>query len=195
MQIKKAFLSAALVLATAAAQAGIVFSDDFEANSTGLNLDPIGWTVSDGKVDLIGNGFYDFYPGNGVYVDLDGSVNDAGVMSIDLALTGGVAYTASLTMGGSTRGDLNQVAIGFGSQSLNASFASGDPLRVEVLSFTPATSGWYALSIANAGGDNRGAILTNVVVESMAPIPEPSSFALAFGGLAVLGRLARRHRG
>ncbi len=36
------------------------------------------WDVLDGFVDLIGNGFFDLLPGNGLYVDLDGSTGDAG---------------------------------------------------------------------------------------------------------------------
>ena len=39
------------------------------------------WTVYSGTVDLIGNGSYDFLPGDGLYVDLDGSTSDAGVLT------------------------------------------------------------------------------------------------------------------
>ena len=36
------------------------------------------WTVGDGAVDLIGNGFFDFIPGNGLYLDLGGSASNGG---------------------------------------------------------------------------------------------------------------------
>jgi hypothetical protein len=36
------------------------------------------WIVIRGSVDLIDNGFYDFYSGNGLYVDLDGSTHEGG---------------------------------------------------------------------------------------------------------------------
>lgn len=40
------------------------------------------WDVVDnGSVDLIGSGFYDFLPGNGLYVDMSGSGNAGGTMS------------------------------------------------------------------------------------------------------------------
>lgn len=39
------------------------------------------WTVYSGTVDLIGNGSYDFLPDDGLYVDLDGSTSDAGVLT------------------------------------------------------------------------------------------------------------------
>ena len=60
-------LSAALLAASAAAQADIVvLADNFDANDLGLNVVPAGWSVTDGTVDIIGNpGFYDFIPGSG----------------------------------------------------------------------------------------------------------------------------------
>ena len=55
------------------ANAGVIFSDNFNAENGGtgvLNYNSFNnWTVTDGTVDLIGNGFFDFYPGNGLYVD------------------------------------------------------------------------------------------------------------------------------
>jgi len=36
----------------------------------------INWTVTDGSVDLQGNGFFDYLPGNGLYVDLISGLND-----------------------------------------------------------------------------------------------------------------------
>lgn len=67
---------AAVSFATAA-QADIVYQDDFNSENGGtgaLNFSSFTlWNVTDGGVDLVGNGFYDGYPGNGLYVDLTGS--------------------------------------------------------------------------------------------------------------------------
>ena len=88
---KRLVVAAALFSGICSAQAQIVFADNFEADMLGLNYTSfvIGWAVSDGTVDLIGNGFFDFYPSNGKYVDLDGSSGNAGVLSRSLTLTGG----------------------------------------------------------------------------------------------------------
>lgn len=74
-----------------AANGGVHFFDDFEGEVAQLNYDNFAnWTVSDGTVDVIGNGFFDYYPGNGLYVDMDGSTNDAGVLeSIPIFLPAG----------------------------------------------------------------------------------------------------------
>src|SRR6516164_5359802 len=58
------------------AQVSLVFSDNFNSYSPQLNwLPPANWTApGPGTVDLIRAGTpYDFFPGNGLYVDLDGS--------------------------------------------------------------------------------------------------------------------------
>ena len=39
------------------------------------------WNVTDGTVDLLGNGFFDFYQGNGLYLDLDGSTSNAATLT------------------------------------------------------------------------------------------------------------------
>ncbi|MBW4577317.1 MAG: hypothetical protein KME08_18775 [Aphanothece sp. CMT-3BRIN-NPC111] len=62
----------------------ILFNDNFdiENNSTG-QLDYnyfTNFTVSNGTVDLKGNGFSDYYPGNGLYVDLEGTTGQGGLL-------------------------------------------------------------------------------------------------------------------
>ena len=66
-----------------AAKAAPIFQENFEAEGpVALNYNSFSqFTVTDGTVDLIGNGFFDFYPSQGRYVDLDGSTYNAGVLA------------------------------------------------------------------------------------------------------------------
>lgn len=190
--VKACLCALALSAFTSGAQAAVLFSDNFDSNATSLNVVPAGWTVSNGTVDIIGNGFFDFYPGNGAYIDLDGSTNDAGALSQSFSLTGGVTYNASFTLGGSTRGDSNVVDVSFGSASQSFALASNDPLALFTLGFTPAADGSYALTFANQGGDSFGAILLNVGITHA--IPEPETYALMLAGLGMLGVVGRRRQ-
>jgi hypothetical protein len=190
------FVLAALLAGASTAQAVTVFADNFDADTLSLNYTAFvnGWTVTNGTVDLIGTGFFDLYPGHGHYVDLDGSTSQAGVLAKTLTLTGGVTYTASFLLGGSQRGDTNTVDVMFGGTTSTFVLASSDPLATRTLTFTPTTTGTYALSFHNEGGDNVGAILDDVSVDSAvaAAIPEPSTYALMLAGLVAVGRIARR---
>lgn len=190
--VKAGLCAFALSAFTSGAQAAVLFSDNFDSNATGLNAVPAGWSASNGTVDIIGNGFFDFYPGNGAFIDLDGSTNDAGELSKSFSLTGGVTYSASFTLGGSTRGDSNVVDVSFGSASQAFTLASNDPLGLFTLGFTPAADGNYALTFANQGGDSLGAILLDVQITNV--IPEPETYALMLAGLGMLGVVGRRRR-
>ena len=178
------------------AQAVPIFADNFDADATGLNQAPTGWTVSSGTVDVVGNGVDDRVPGNGVYIDLDGTTSLAGLLtSPSLNLTAGLTYTATFDLAGSQLGSTETGVVTFGSQSLNYSLASAAPFTTFSLSFTPSTSGAYALSFHNDGGDDVGALLDNVVVNQVTvPVPEPETYALLLAGLAVLGAVSWRRR-
>lgn len=81
-----AVVAVMLVLTEAGtAQATVLLSDNFNSENGGagtLNYAGfVNWTVSDGSVDLCGNGFCDFLPGNGLYVDMDGSTGNAGKLT------------------------------------------------------------------------------------------------------------------
>ena len=194
MSIRHLVLAGLLAGATAA-QATPIFSDNFDSDVQALNATNFngGWTVSNGTVDIIGvGGAWDLIPGNGNYVDLDGSTNQAGVLSKTLNLVAGTTYTATFDLAGNHRGYADDVVdVNFGSSSLTLTRASADALTAESLSFTAATTGSYTLSFHNHGGDNVGALLDNV---SVSAVPEPASYAMLLGGLGLLGFAARRRQ-
>lgn len=192
----KPFLTAFAALSFAAAsQALPVFADDFDADALQLNQTSFlgGWTVADGTVDLIGaGGSWDLIPGNGRYVDLDGSTHNAGVFTRMIDLTAGVTYSASFALAGNQRGYADDVVdVSFGATGISYTLGATDALLAHVLTFTPGVSGTFALSFANRGGDNVGALLDNVAVTA---VPEPEAVAMLGAGLLAVGFIARRRR-
>ena len=94
MKLRKAMVVAALLLGSSLTHAATIFSDNFDTYVPDqLNWLPpaaSGWVVTDGTIDLHGaGGSYDVLPGNGSYVDLDGSSLDSGLFSKNLNLIGG----------------------------------------------------------------------------------------------------------
>ena len=182
------------------------FSDDFEANQPGLNAAPLGWSVSDGTVDLIGNGFFDSLsaPEHGLYVDLDGSSYQAGTLVKLVKLEGNKAYLLSFALAGNHQGGDETVEVAFGDATMTYSdISSNQPFFTYFLPFTPPSSGDFPISFHNIGGDNVGALLDDVNVtqfvralppglEQDVPAPLPVlGAAVAFG---CSRRLRRRLR-
>jgi hypothetical protein len=167
--------------------ADTIFQDDFNPENSGngaLNYNNFtNWTVSGGTVDLIGNGYYDFYPDNGLYVDLDGSTGQAGVLATRMIFAPGT-YQLSFDLGNSPYGASNDVNIrlGLGDFATTITRQVGDPLQLFTYNVTITTAG--SLTFYNLGGDNIGAILDNVKVSS---VPEPATMLLLVFGLAGLG--------
>jgi hypothetical protein len=84
-----------------AAQAAPLFSDNFDTDTLGLNSIAFngGWSVSGGTVDIIGApGFFDLVPGNGRYIDLDGSTNKAGIFANSINVVNGMTYALSFDL-------------------------------------------------------------------------------------------------
>ncbi|HOY69753.1 MAG TPA: FxDxF family PEP-CTERM protein [Methylotenera sp.] len=190
----KKLILAATILALPALSHAAVFTDNFDGDTLALNQTTFlgGWTVSSGTVDLIGQpGFFEFFPGNGRYVDLDGSTRDAGLFDKQLALAASTQYILSFDLAGSQRADTNIVDVIFGTSSQTFTLASADPFATYTMSFTTNAAANYQISFQNSGtpGDNIGALLDNV---SVTAVPEPETYALMLAGLGLVGFAARR---
>jgi hypothetical protein len=193
---------AAFASASAAHASILVFSDNFNSENGGaahLNYTKFAnWNVVSGSVDLIGNGSFDFYPGNGLYVDLDGSTQQAGTITTKSAFAAG-RYTLTFDLGGSHRplDDVSpkttNVSIGDFFDSITLPFNQG----LTLYSFTFNTTGGK-LSFADlAGGNNNvGNILDNVTLSTAVPVPPAlvlfsSALSLVWGFLHG-GNVSRR---
>ena len=201
MKLKKLAVVAALLLGPSLTHAATIFSDNFDSYAPDqLNWVPpglSGWTVTGGSVDLHGaGGGYDVLPGNGSYVDLDGSSFASGLFSNNVNLTGGTTYLLSFNLSGSQRGvHTDTVHVSFGSTTASYLLNSTDPFSTFTLNFTPSADGVYSLSYLNVGGDNRGAFLDNVSVssvpQSVSSVPEPETYTMLLAGLTIMGLVAR----
>jgi hypothetical protein len=127
------------------------------------------WNVIDGTVDLLGTNFYDIYPGNGLYVDLDGSSLDAAKFEYkqEIALEPG-NYTLEFDMSGYDaddyqRGETNSMTVNLG-DLYKETFSIDAPTPFERITrdinvVSPTTAN---LAFDHAGGDNFGILIDNV---------------------------------
>jgi uncharacterized protein (TIGR03382 family) len=190
--------AAAVMTCAQTAQADVIFSDNFNSYAYQLNwVPPANWTVTSGSVDLIGQTTpFDFYPGNGRYVDLDGSTGAAGTLRTIMSFAPGT-YAVSFDLGGNARNDgPKTTVISLGNVSTDITLASNAALALYSITFT-TTGGALSFADLSGGNGNIGNILDNVSVSSVAAVPGPtvgagtSSFALA---TLLLGWLVRRRR-
>ena len=179
-------------LAQFASPAGAVslINENFDTVSQGLKSSPsaVGsfFTVTTGNVEVVGPGFADFYPGNGNYVDLNGttsgsltsdpfSLNAGSTLSFDFAKNldiGTPSPTANIFFGGTQIGTVNG----------ESSFS---PFNYTFLS---AASGTLVISSATPG--TYGVIIDNVKLDTATAVPEPSAIPgmLLFAGGALMLR-------
>ncbi|MFT4562092.1 MAG: hypothetical protein ACI9BW_001836 [Gammaproteobacteria bacterium] len=157
------------------------------------------FNVTVGAVDLIGPGLADFFPGNGLYVDLDGTSSAAGRLESksSFALQTGITYRLQFDLGnsdaqfGGGSAD-NTVTVSLGSAYSETFNRSGlTPFETITRLITPITAVSTELVFQEdpiIGGDNLGVLLDNV---SLVAVPVPGllgSFGLAVGGLLLRSR-------
>lgn len=200
MKLKFFLTAAALLIGIPASHAGIVLQDNFDGAGPGDHLNWAGdasfnSTSPPGSVDLIGfGGGFDFFPGNGSYVDLDGSSgygnNPAGQLTSS-SLFGPGTYTLSFSLGGNHRGAASQqTVVSLGGYSQQITLAAGDPLTAYSFTFTTGTAG--ALVFTETGpSDQQGNILDNVVLSA---VPEASTWAMMILGFMGMGFMAHRRK-
>jgi hypothetical protein len=185
-------LAAGFVVGVSGANASIVFSDDFNSYAGQTNWNPpANWSVPVGSVDLIGETTsgtdFDFYPGNGGYVDLDGSTNAAGTLQTLGSFAAG-SYTLTFDLGGNARGDVDKTTtVTLGDFITSITLSSSSPYALETFSFT-TTGGKLSFADDAVGDQQVGNILDNVTLSTgVGVVPEPSTWAMMLMGFAGLG--------
>ena len=188
----RVLVAACVAALSAGANAAVVLSDNFDADAQGLNVVPAGWTVANaGTVDVIGTGFFDEIPGNGNYIDLDGSNGQAGLLTTSTGLLNGT-YTATFQLGGNHRdGTTDLVTVQFGGASAVFSVGPNDAFTTYSLT-TTANLEQLNLSFLDGRGGNVGALLDNVSISST--VPEPAGLPLLAAGVLGVAFAARRRR-
>lgn len=194
-------LTAALVAPIAAwADDNLLVNGSFEAtaqaNGSWNIYSPIpGWTANP-AVEIRDNVVGKAQEGSN-YAELDANVN--GSITQSFATIAGAEYTLSFWYSNRTDTAVatNGLSFGLGSGWLAAPGLavnnSGDNQWSHVNYNFIAGSGTTTLSfMATGNSDSYGTSLDNVSVT--AAIPEPSTYALMFGGLAAVGFIARRRR-
>jgi hypothetical protein len=195
-------LVGATVSSPSPSRAQVIFFDNFDANNPGINVVPSGWTIANaGTVDLIGvcNGrppFFDNFPGNGCYVDLDGSTSTPGLLKKSFTLTSGIPYLLQFDLASNQN---NVVDVVFGTATGQYSLVGAQPIpfATRSLSFTPTSTGVYDISFLNQGGDGNGVNLDNVRLSTTAvPAPLPLLGPIAaFSARRQLRSLSRQLKG
>lgn len=193
-----AVLSVALVATLASAKdsrAAVLFFDDFGLETQGTNHGSFAnWSISAGAVDVIGTGFFDFYPGQGNYVDLNGSNGFNGALTSNTVFGAGT-YTLTFLLGGSQGGaggvDLpnsKTTLVTLGNFSQEITLAPDAGLTSQSFTFT-TTGGNLVFASLSGGNANVGNILDNVQV---AAVPELSTWAMMLIGFGGIGFFAYR---
>jgi hypothetical protein len=158
----------ALQTSVAVSVSNAMISESFDAENGGRAILSFRgfsrWTVNRGDVDLVGAGSeWDFAPGHGLYVDLDGYYNGGLFVTRDQFILPAGSYTLSFKLAGSQRGDSNTVTVSVGS-AFSEQFTVGSAATFTAISRTitlaqPAT---VRVSFDQPGSDGYGALLDDV---------------------------------
>ncbi len=155
-----------------------IFQDNFDTENNGewmYNYENLAnWNILRGSIDLIGNGGDDFLPGNGMYLDLDGTTGKAGklesktVFNLDAG-----EYVLQFNLAGSQRGDTNTVKVSLGGVfSEKFTLTSDEPFTTitRTISVSETTPGTLIFD-HTGGGDQTGLLLDNVELKKVVSEP------------------------
>ncbi|MBL1211574.1 beta strand repeat-containing protein, partial [Geminocystis sp. GBBB08] len=130
----------------------------------------VNWSVTDGAVDLFGPGFGDFLPGNGLYLDLDGSISNGGRLESKqtFSFSAGDVITLQFSLAGSQQGNTNSATVSLGSLFTETFTRSSDaPFATITRTINVTANSTGKLIFDQAGGDNEGLLLDNVSIKKI----------------------------
>ena len=197
--MKKKFAIFAMFLGLASVAVGndTIFSDNFDSENGGIVATRYAgfanWTVSEGAVDLKGPG-WDYFPGNGLYVDMHGSPPNPGKITSDAFNLEPGTYALSFGLATYYGEESITVQVGGTGTLLDKSYAlcSASFFPAFTETFTVSTTTTAAISFKGAGTDEFGMHLDNVTLESVSHTPAPGAFLLGGIGVGLVNWLRRR---
>jgi hypothetical protein len=189
--------------------AAFIFQDNFNMEHNGIaffetcNYSQFAnWNVNskypntDGSVDLIGNGFFDVCPGNGLYLDMSGSTTSNGILSTKTEFAPGT-YVLSFNLSPNPANVTNVMYVSLGDWNVTINCSGGYNGIYKSYSYPIITTQVGFLSFYDEAGTNTaGAVLDNVALESVTPtlpasVPLPGTLLILGSGLAGLIGLSR----
>jgi hypothetical protein len=199
-------LLGSMAFAAQSQAATVLFEDNFDANTfvppNNFNETPAGWIASQGTVDVIGRQgavtSFNLLPGNGLYIDMDGSTKSQGTIHTIQAFNfvPGTTYELSYSLAGSQRDNGNNsvdvyipgalvvpthtLAEEAGFQTFVRQFTVGAPVLAQIF-----------FAAVSRISDNQGLLLDNV---KLTAVPLPAAVWLMLSGIASLGAFSRRRR-
>ncbi|MEH2422839.1 MAG: PEP-CTERM sorting domain-containing protein [Nostoc sp.] len=185
-----------------AATVTTLLQDDFNQENNGvgtLNYNQFAnFDVINGSVDLIGNGFFDFLPGNGLYVDLDGSTFLAGTLQSKTTFNfqpGDIVNLSFQLAGNQRNAMIDPVTVTLGNL-FNETFSLPPSQGFTTISrsFTVASATSATLNFRETGTDNIGLLLDNVTLTKSVPEPGSIMGLLAFGAFGATSLCKRKQQ-
>jgi hypothetical protein len=146
--------------------ATVLLSDNFDTENNGVGIfnwtNYANWNVLEGCADLHGNGLFDVQPGNGLYMDLDGSCAIGAIVESKTAFTlEPGTYVLEYWMAGNNRiSSPDTVNVSLGSvyqEQFVMQQRDRFALRTRNISVASQTTG--RIRFQNLGGDGRGALV------------------------------------
>lgn len=163
------------------------FSDNFDGEGSAGAFGPgydtvttlLNFNVTGGNIDIIGSGpfggGFDFFPGNGYYLDLSGTNSGGGSESGISILTSKQtfcrgSYRVTIRYAGDQRNNGNNsfvATLGDGSTGVLAPVPSSPILTASFNGDIPAGGGNLVITHNSGGADNQGVLLLEVTVASI----------------------------
>lgn len=194
--IKKMLMTgASLLFFAGAAQAVVLFEDNFDGNLPGDDAIPSGWNVPLGTVDI-----QPIYVGQGNQIDLDGGAGGAISTNQTFDLIAGRTYTLSFSYGKAVTNvnvlpeaaiyNVGSYGTGILQPTSNAAMFNTAFSFLAVANELGVTINFLSFFTA----DDQGLIIDNVKFEELTPVPLPPAAFLLATGLMGMGALARKKK-
>lgn len=145
--------------------ATVLFFDNFDTENGGAGIfnwtSFANWNVLSGCVDLHGNGLYDVQPGNGLYVDLDGSCGAGGSIETKQSFTLAPGeYILEYYLSGNQRiSGSDTVNVSMGSYQEQFVLQQKDRFELRTRNISVPTQTSVKIKFANLGADGRGGLV------------------------------------